>query len=117
MTENRSASLRGDRPIDSKDEDQLGRAPFARAIAEQILASPGLDSYVVALMGPWGSGKTSLLNMVAEEISLRSDRTVVLRFNPWIFSGAEQLVGHFFFRTRNPTDGAKAGQGQLRWNC
>lgn len=96
MTEKHAQALRSDHPIESKDEDRLGRAAFGQAIAAQILESPGLDSYVVALMGPWGSGKTSLLNMVAEEISLRSDKTAVVRFNPWIFSGAEQLVGHFF---------------------
>ncbi|WP_437964222.1 P-loop NTPase fold protein [Sorangium sp. So ce260] len=96
MTEKRPYTLRSDRPIESKDEDRFGRAPFVRAIAEQILGSPAVDSYVVALMGPWGCGKTSLVNMVAEEVRLRSENAVVLYFNPWIFSGAEQLVGHFF---------------------
>lgn len=96
MTDKRPYTMRSDRPIESKDEDCFGRAPFAQAVAEQILASPAVDSYVVAIMGPWGCGKTSLVNMVAEEIRLRSDNAVVLHFNPWIFSGAEQLVGHFF---------------------
>lgn len=88
-------ALRGDRPIESADEDRLGRAPFARAIAAQILDAPALESYVVAVMGPWGSGKTSMVNMIAEEATLRSDSAVV-KFNPWIFSGAEQLVSFFF---------------------
>jgi predicted KAP-like P-loop ATPase len=88
-------ALRGDRPIESIEHDRLGRAPFARALAEQILEAPALDSYVVAIMGPWGSGKTSLINMVVEEAKLRSD-PVVVRFNPWIFSGTERLVGFFF---------------------
>jgi predicted KAP-like P-loop ATPase len=87
--------MRGDRPIESAEEDRLGRAPFAKAMAAQILEAPALDSYVVAIMGPWGSGKTSIVNMIAEEVKLRSD-AVVMRFNPWIFSGTEQLVGFFF---------------------
>ena len=88
-------ALRGDRPIESAEEDRLGRGTFAKAIAQQILEAPSLDSYVVAVVGPWGSGKTSLVNMLAEEARLRSD-CVVLKFNPWIFSGAEQLAGYFF---------------------
>jgi predicted KAP-like P-loop ATPase len=96
MDKKKNYTVRSDRPIESKDEDRFGRAPFACAIAEQILMSPAVDSYVVALMGPWGCGKTSLLNIVAEEVKLRSGQAVVLHFNPWIFSGAEQLVGHFF---------------------
>lgn len=77
-----------------------GRAAFGQAIAAQILESPGLDSYVVALMGPWGSGKTSLLNMVAEEISLRSDKTGwrLCALNPWIFSVPNSLWAISFFR-------------------
>lgn len=95
VAEEKQFTMRGDRPIESADEDRLGRTPFAKAIAEQVLLSPALDSFVVAIAGPWGSGKTSLINLLTEEITLRSD-AVVLRFNPWIFSGAEQLVTHFF---------------------
>ena len=88
-------ALRGDRPIESAEADRLGRARFAKAVARQVLGTPSLESFVVAIMGPWGAGKTSLLNMLAEEMKLRSE-TVILRFNPWIFSDTEQLVSHFF---------------------
>jgi hypothetical protein len=48
---------------------------------------------VVAIQGPWGSGKTSILNLIAEEIG---EKAIILRFNPWLFSGTEQLVSQFF---------------------
>jgi predicted KAP-like P-loop ATPase len=42
-----------------------------------------------------GFGKTSLLNMVVER--LRDDPPFpVVEFNPWLFSGTEQLVASFF---------------------
>lgn len=88
-------ALRGDRPIETAEEDRLGRSAFAKAIAAQILEAPSLDSFVVAIMGPWGSGKTSLVNLVTEEIRLRGE-AAILSFNPWLFSGTEQLVGVFF---------------------
>lgn len=87
-------ALSSDRPIESAEYDRLGRAAFARAIAQQILDAPSDESYVVAIMGPWGSGKTSLLNMLAE--GARNGDATVVRFNPWIFAGTERLVGSFF---------------------
>ena len=48
---------------------------------------------MLSLMGPWGAGKTSVLNLVESELG---DRAEVLRFEPWLFSGAEQLVTRFF---------------------
>jgi predicted KAP-like P-loop ATPase len=54
-------------------------------------ASEGL---VVGVLGPWGSGKTSFLNLAREDFE--SAEAKVLDFNPWIFSGTEQLVETFF---------------------
>jgi hypothetical protein len=45
-------------------------------------------------MGPWGSGKTSLLNLIQEEMG--RDDGIYLSFNPWMFSGSDQLVERFF---------------------
>jgi hypothetical protein len=53
------------------------------------------DGLVVALTGPWGEGKTSVLNMVRERLEGEHARTV-LSFNPWMFSGRDQLVRVFF---------------------
>lgn len=84
-----------DNPIPGADEDQLGRADFALALSREILAADSGSGVVVGIMGPWGCGKTSILNMVAERF--RGDsRTPVISFNPWLFSGTEQLVATFF---------------------
>jgi KAP-like P-loop domain-containing protein len=82
-----------DSPIRSLSEDRLGRQPFARALAAEIMAAPAARGYVMALTGPWGSGKTSILNMTVD--ALGDDATVV-HFNPWMFSGTEALVSSFF---------------------
>ena len=82
-----------DRPIESGNDDLLERRPFAERIARQILDVPTEDGFTIAVAGPWGSGKTSVLNMITETID--ADR-LVLRFNPWLFSGQEELVARFF---------------------
>jgi predicted KAP-like P-loop ATPase len=88
--------LQADEPITRRSEDQLGRARFAEAIANQVLQSPPRQAFVIALDGAWGSGKTSVLNMIEEVVVEQSD-TVVLRFNPWLFSGTEELVLRFLY--------------------
>jgi predicted KAP-like P-loop ATPase len=60
----RSDSYSSDKPIVSKKEDLLGRAKFAEQLAHDLQAWEGRDSLVVAVYGSWGSGKTSLKNMV-----------------------------------------------------
>jgi hypothetical protein len=54
-------------------------------------ASEGL---VVAVLGLWGSGKTSFINLARSGFDAAGVR--VLNFNPWMFSGAEQLMDSFF---------------------
>lgn len=88
-------SFSADRPIPGRKEDKFQRAGFADALAAQVLGLPKNDSFVLGLVGPWGTGKTSILSMLEESIATRDD-VVVLKFNPWLFSGTEQLAAHFF---------------------
>jgi hypothetical protein len=82
-----------DRPIKQLEDDRLRRSQFARALGNQLGAA-GEEGLVMALTGPWGSGKTSLLNLISDHT--KELGAIVLRFNPWFFSGTEQLTGHFF---------------------
>ena len=85
-----------DRPIEQRAQDRLQRRPFAEAIANQIRAVPGEHGFTVAVVGEWGSGKTSVVNMVAETLQEGEASTAVLRFNPWLFSGPADLMTRFF---------------------
>ena len=86
-----------DRPIASQEEDLLGRSHFAGSLASAIKGWKGNESLVVALHGPWGSGKSSIKNMVLEALR-HSDKTshIVLEFNPWQWAGHEELAHAFF---------------------
>ena len=90
-----------DAPIADSSYDRLDRMAFVRSFAAAIRAVEGADSVVLALAGPWGSGKSSLLNLVAHELDATNDEArgelppLVVRFNPWWFSGTERLVAAF----------------------
>ena len=85
-----------DLPITKSSEDKLNRESFAESLAKVILQFTFPTSFTVGLYGAWGSGKTSLLNMVIEQVESRSTDVVILRFNPWLCSEPKQLITQFF---------------------
>jgi hypothetical protein len=83
-----------DNPIRDVDEDRLERAPLAASFSNQVLKFDLSEGLVVGVLGPWGSGKTSFVNLAKSDLQKRG--ATVLAFNPWMFSGADQLVESFF---------------------
>lgn len=57
-------ALSADRPSSNSQNDMFGHAPFAESLANSICRYPGNDGLVLALYGPWGSGKSTVLNCV-----------------------------------------------------
>ncbi|MGK0417282.1 MAG: putative KAP-like P-loop ATPase [Halopseudomonas sp.] len=57
-------ALSTDRPSSTPQGDLFGHAPFAESLASSIFRYPGNDGLVLALYGPWGSGKSTVLNYV-----------------------------------------------------
>lgn len=88
--------LSPDLPIEKLEEDGLNRGSFAESLAKTLVQYSFPSSLTIGLYGEWGSGKTSLLNMVFENVERIDDGVVVLRFNPWLCSDPKQLVTQFF---------------------
>lgn len=90
------ALFSADRPIRTADEDRLGRSGFSRSLARALSSWKGEDSLVVALYGEWGSGKSSIKNMVLEAVRTSSPPPAdLLEFNPWAFGGQGRLMDAF----------------------
>jgi predicted KAP-like P-loop ATPase len=85
-----------DRPIVSRSEDRLGRRGFAEAIAGAIDGWRGQESLVIALYGPWGTGKSSVKNMVVDALKANGTQLAIIEFNPWEFANRDQLSDSFF---------------------
>jgi predicted KAP-like P-loop ATPase len=88
-----------DRPISVAAEDRLGRSGFARMLARALVERPQATSFVVALYGGWGSGKTSTLNLAFEalnEFVSGGQGPLLIRFNPWWYSSTGELLIQFF---------------------
>lgn len=83
-----------DQAIRRRDEDLLGRGRLVEDIAAQAVHGPPDAGLVIGVVGEWGSGKTSVLNMVRERIAEHGG-AVLLSFDPWLFCDAEALVARF----------------------
>lgn len=94
-TGNDAVGVPTDNPIESSAEDLLGRAPLARDFAQSLRRLDVRRGAVVGIFGPWGHGKSSFVNLMREELAAEPPITVI-DFNPWMFSGTQQLVEHFF---------------------
>lgn len=88
--------LNPDLPITKSSEDILNRSTFSNSLAKTLLQYSFSSSLTIGLYGEWGSGKTSLLNMVLETVESTDPNTVILRFNPWLCSNSKQLITQFF---------------------
>jgi hypothetical protein len=84
-----------DAPIRSHEDDRFGRWPFAERVASVIATRTDTTSIVVGIYGPWGDGKTSVLNMMVEALA-GHDNVIIVPFNPWNFESEGQLIRAFF---------------------
>src|SRR5437016_5983950 len=107
--ENQARSdLSADRPGFDPNSDRLGYAPFAKRLAETIARLSRAEGHVVALHGGWGFGKTTMLNYVRHYLNeMGPNEPIVVTYNPWWFSGHEDLVRAFFGQLRTKIEGHK----------
>jgi predicted KAP-like P-loop ATPase len=88
-------SYAADAPVKNQAEDRFRRWPFAKRIAETVVARPDPSSIVVGIYGAWGEGKTSVLNFIESEL-LSHESVVCVRFNPWRFKDETTLLLNYF---------------------
>ncbi|NEE12082.1 hypothetical protein G3M58_37205 [Streptomyces sp. SID7499] len=102
-----SRHLLGDDPVDAAG-DELDRKRFSEHMIRVInRVRTQSESSVIALIGPWGSGKSSILGMVKDsidELSVAEDDQSpewrVADFNPWIHSDSLSMYVGFYSELR-----------------
>lgn len=83
------------------DQDQLGRAGLTQNLHLQIrrrITDRPHVSGLIALVGPWGSGKSFVLDRAAQALEFPEGGEAfvrVVRFNPWLFSDEDSLYAGF----------------------
>jgi len=87
-----------DLPISVPEQDQFGIDPFVQALARSIREMKTPNGVVIALNGPWGSGKSSAINLLKHHLreGAEAGYLEIVNFNPWWFRGEEALILAFF---------------------
>ena len=85
-----------DAPISKPEDDRFGYDPFAQAIAKCVLRLKGHVGSVVAIYGPWGSGKSSVINLVRHHLNEEDGAPVVISFQAWWYRTEDALAVGFF---------------------
>ena len=85
-----------DKPIQNSTEDLLGRKSFSKTLSEAVNQYKGTDSLVIGLFGKWGVGKTSIVNMVLENLNDK----IIVNFSPWNYDSHSDLINLFFIELR-----------------
>ncbi|WP_234822981.1 KAP family P-loop NTPase fold protein [Ensifer adhaerens] len=82
-----------DRAVDTASADEFGFADIARKLAPSLADAAESDGMVIGIEGPWGSGKTSLLNFLCLELpKLKRSNVHVITLAPWLTGDTVSLV-------------------------
>src|SRR5436309_1604404 len=86
-----------ERPIETERDDRLLRKELVAQLLRALIDPEGRATGVVlGLAGGSGSGKSSILNMAAEQTERHHPSAVVIRFNPCLANPRNGLVHAFF---------------------
>lgn len=102
-----------DVPIKASDQDLLRRVSFAERIATILSELTLEEGRVFAIRGQWGAGKTSLKNLVIEQLASRKGSADWMDFNPWQWGDGEAIAKALFQQIADKIGGAlssKAGK-------
>lgn len=85
--------LDSDRALEDETEDRFGFVGMAKRLAPSIIEASKGDGMVVGLEGRWGSGKTSLLNFLHEELTAAEAENIhTITIAPWLNGNSATLV-------------------------
>ncbi|WP_273022068.1 P-loop NTPase fold protein [Rheinheimera sp.] len=89
-----------DQPIQGgpNDPDLLNRLGFANHLANILLLEHCDDCLTVSLEGEWGSGKTSVINLVKGALNEKTYAPIIIEYNPWLAGNPESLIQDFLLQ-------------------
>jgi len=85
-----------DTPIKNKNEDALDYRESANELAKYLESIDTTFSYSIGLTAPWGTGKTSYMNLIKESLFKDENKFIVVQFNPRHSFSPQNIQEDFF---------------------
>lgn len=92
--------LLGDDPVDSKDLDKLDHHAVAVKLKDMLLKEQHDKSISIGLIGPWGNGKSSIIEMVKKNLEnskpFEKNELITVHFLPYLNHSENDIINEFF---------------------
>jgi len=87
-----------ERAILKSSDDQLDRSAFVDRLSNALVDPNTRKSsgIVVGITGPWGIGKSSILNLLNERLIVTYPEAIIVKFDPWLVSARDDIIAEFF---------------------
>lgn len=82
-----------DKPVTAIENDSFKRNVVAKEISRLISITPNQQSFAIGILGEYGSGKTSFINLINLHLPESSE---TIYFNPWRAEHAPNIQRDFF---------------------
>lgn len=104
-----------DRPLETADNDRLGFGDLAKRLVQSLSGHAVQQGFVLGIVGAWGSGKSSLLNLTRLQLaqSEPAARPTVIDFQPWTIGNRDALLANLFRELAGGIDKYRIAQGDL----
>lgn len=91
-----------DNSISNGNQDILDRQSKAIRIYKEIIQLKTDESIAFGIVGAWGSGKTSFLNLIKENFNKHNNKdNIIIDFNPWLNISIDSIVQDYFNTLEN----------------
>lgn len=85
-----------DKPIDYLEDDVLNRGENANDAVRKLLGTNTEEcAFTFGIVGQWGDGKTSFMNMMKRSVE-NEDDVIVMDYSPWLYNEAGNITREFF---------------------
>ncbi|MFL0110955.1 KAP family P-loop NTPase fold protein [Tenacibaculum maritimum] len=87
-----------DTHIKSEKQDTLNRSQKAKRVYKEIQELKSEETSIsIGIVGEWGTGKTSFLEMIKEQFQINKSKDYILiDFNPWLNISLNSILQDFF---------------------
>jgi predicted KAP-like P-loop ATPase len=92
-----------DDPIFRISNDKLGYSPIVKRLTNILLKEKHKKSFSIGLVGPWGNGKSSVINIVKAQIENKEilkqkkvKEPIIVHFLPYLNHNEKDIINEFF---------------------
>lgn len=91
-----------DDPIININHDRLGSKKTANNLIQILKNENHENSFTLGLVGPWGNGKSSIINFVKDHLNQSKENNIInIHFLPYLNHNENDIINEFFILLSN----------------